>query len=113
MNRYLLSFFGITLAFTLLAAEAEPLESITERDPTQPAVQDEIVTTGGTKKEKKPSYLLQSIILSPTRRLALINSSFVKIGDKIADATVETIDKNSVVLSLPGRKLTLYLFSRD
>ena len=114
LTRVPLFCFGLLIASTVLAVEPQPLRNITatvERDPTQPAVVDSIAT--GSKKEAKPSYLLQSIIISSTRRLALINSNFVRVGDKIADATVEMIDKNSVILSLPGRKLTLYLFSRD
>ncbi len=80
----------------------------TLRDPTQPEVVD-MAPLGVNEKEAK-DYKLQSIIIDPTRRLALINDNFVMVGDKVGLATVVSIDKNTVVLSLYNKNITLYLF---
>lgn len=81
------------------------------RDPTQPVIMD--VGVKDTTAKKETVYVLQSIILSPTRQLALINSKFVRVGDKIDDAIVKNIGKNSVDLLLSGNTLVLYLFEQS
>lgn len=85
---------------------------ITLRDPTQPAIVETILLESGAEK-KKEELVLKAIIVSPKRRIALINDHYVKVGDMIGEDKVESIEKNSVLLSRSGQKRTLYLFSLD
>lgn len=100
----------LMLGCTLLWGQ--PSTTPIPHDPTQPAVVDE-VATDSTKKKEEEHYTLQSIIISPTRRIALINDKFLTVGDKIGEDTVEIIRKNAVVLSRPGQKRTLFLFDLE
>lgn len=85
---------------------------VTLRDPTQPAIAD--TTLPEIKvQEKKEEIILQGIIVSSKRRLALINDHYVKVGDMIGEDKVESIEKNSILLSRSGQKRTIYLFSLD
>ena len=112
MMRYLLSWglaFGLSLVSTQDIAQARQ----TWRDPTKPAMMR--VTADDTQddgKKAEATYQLSSIIISSTRRLALINAIFVRVGDRIGEARVVKINRNSVVLSAPGKKITLYLLDQ-
>lgn len=76
---------------------------------TQPAIPDVPVNT--TKTQNEELYELKGIFISgSSQRVALINSSYVKEGDQFGLDHVDVIDKNTVVLSRPGQKRTLYLF---
>jgi hypothetical protein len=81
---------GLCFAFSALASapqEASKKKLILKHDPTRPAVTEVAVETD--KKElKEEAYVLSSIIVSPTRRIALINAKFVKVGDTIGEASV-------------------------
>ncbi len=109
---YRQSFFCLVLGFTLLSNQEVNALTLLEHDPTQPAVID-VEGTDTTKADTKESYSLQAIIISPTRRLALINSIFLNVGEIIGIAKVEKINKNFVVLSVSGQKLTIYLFDQS
>ena len=86
-------------------------------DPTRPAISVQQIggdkQGGGDKKTIVAGYEVQSIIIGNARRLALVNNKFVSIGDTVGGAKVVAIDRNSVVLSESGRKLTIYLFDRN
>jgi MSHA biogenesis protein MshK len=53
---------------------------------------------------------LQSILISPTRKLAIINGQTVRPGDKVGDARVVRITENEVVLRDGRQSQTLKLF---
>jgi MSHA biogenesis protein MshK len=82
---------------------AQPSQMIL-RDPTRPF-------TG--KVEISGQLQLRSILIGSDRRLALINDTFVQIGDTIGSAKVIAIKEDSVVLVDSGRTQTLYLFTND
>lgn len=75
-------------------------------DPTRPVMS--ALTQASSPKEG--NYILQSILIGPMRRLAMINGQIVGSGSSIQGARVLAIDKNRVVLLIDGRKETLYLF---
>jgi MSHA biogenesis protein MshK len=103
------NFFCIMSGLALLwTYQAHAQTSVMERDPTQPSIA-EVVTVEPQKEEK---FVLQGIIVSPTRRLALMNDHYVKEGDKLGNATVKEINKNTVILSRSGEKITVYLFEQ-
>lgn len=128
-------YFCLMLLIVLVSIKPLNADTVTERDPTQPAAA--MPATDAKEKEPEPIYILHSTIISPTRRLALIavipadslkktpdelvkiidsalgKTNYLRVGDKIGDAIVTVIDKKSVVLSWPGRKQTLYLFEQS
>lgn len=77
------------------------------RDPTRPLI---VEVVEADKKIEQERLVLQSIIISPTRRIALINDEYVKVGDYIGLYKINSIEKNSVVLTQPGQKKIIYLF---
>lgn len=77
-------------------------------DPTRPATEPALVaapvaTTGP---------VLQSILISPTRRRAVINGRTYKIGDKVDGAVVADIQSYEVTLRQGQRETRLRLFPR-
>lgn len=78
------------------------------RDPTMPYAN---ASTEGTSSNED-SYVLQSILISPMRKLAMINGKLVGVGSEIQGARILVISKNHVVLLVSGRKVIIYLFGR-
>lgn len=74
------------------------------RDPTKPF-------TG--KAEANGKLELRSTLIGKGRRIALINETFVEVGDTIGAAKVIAITDDSVVLIESGKTETLYLFAND
>ncbi|GGI85112.1 hypothetical protein [Legionella impletisoli] len=109
MNQYALFKFCLILVFPLLSGK---INAATEqlRDPTRPSLYRNLEPKGDKKNQ---SYNLQSVIIGKSRRMALINDKFVTVGDVVGDAKVVAIERNSVVLSESGRRLTIYLFDRS
>lgn len=78
------------------------------KDPTQPT--DPGNYYGSSRKHSATSWSLQSILSSPQRRIAVINGTRVKEGDRIGPARVVRIRDSHVLLNTGGRTLTLRLF---
>ena len=57
-----------------------------------------------------PSTLLQSVLLSRGRRVAVINGETVPLGGKFGDAVVVKISESEVVLKYADRTEVLKLF---
>lgn len=108
MNKWQQSIFfclvGVTLFFISTSWAAL-------RDPTKP-VMSPLTQTSSPSSPKEDNYILQSILIGPMRRLAMINGQLVGTGSSIQGARVLAIDKNHVVLFSAGRKKTLYLFGK-
>lgn len=77
------------------------------RDPTRPP--DFI-----SKKLGKgvATWALTSILISKDRRIAVVNGQVVHEGDEIASETVISIQPNTVQLTGPGGKITLFLLDK-
>ncbi len=88
----LLLFFGLTSG---MSRAAEPL-----RDPTRPysAAQD--------ARAASPRFIVNAIIISPKRRVAIVNGRRVAVGGSIAGATVVAIEKNQLILDVGGKRIT-------
>jgi MSHA biogenesis protein MshK len=54
--------------------------------------------------------ILQSILISPTRRIAIISGKTVKTGDKFGEARVLAINANDVVLKTGKSRQVLTLY---
>jgi MSHA biogenesis protein MshK len=76
-------------------------------DPTRPP---NAVSESNTKEAAPPpGPQLQSVLISPTRRVAVISGSTVAQGEKYGSATVVAITAGAVLLRYADRKETLYL----
>ena len=100
MTRFLVLGLGLGLACAV-PAQTRPLV-----DPTRPpnAAADaagEAVAAAGPR--------LQSVLISPTRRSAVISGSAVALGGSYGNARVEEISESAVVLRYPDRRETLQL----
>ncbi len=74
-------------------------------DPTRPPA--------GLAKDQGETYagpVLQSILISSTRRIAIISGKTVKMGDKFGEAQVISISENEVVLRTGKDKQVLKLY---
>ena len=58
---------------------------------------------------EKLAWVLAGIVYSNHQPMALINSRMVKVGDRIGEATVVAIDKQSVTLDHQGQRIRLTL----
>ena len=88
----------------LLSAAASAQGSVPLSDPTRPPVVGpvgEVVVPAGPR--------LQSVLISPTRRSAVISGKTVALGARFGDATVEAINEGTVVLKYADRRETLQL----
>jgi MSHA biogenesis protein MshK len=70
-------------------------------DPTRPPSVD---TEALGAPAAQPGPRLQSVLISPSRRVAVIDGSAVGVGGKVGDATVASISEGAVVLNFPGRR---------
>jgi MSHA biogenesis protein MshK len=76
-------------------------------DPTRPP---NIRVESGAKESAAPAGpRLQSVLISPTRRVAVISGSTVVQGGKYGNATVASISEGAVLLRYADRKETLHL----
>lgn len=100
MTRLLLLGFGVGLAFGV------PAQTKALVDPTRPPSVSE-GTSAGEATIQGPR--LQSVLISPTRRAAVISGTAVALGGKFGDATLEQVTESAVVLKFADRRETLYL----
>lgn len=68
-------------------------------DPTRPPNAEAPAAISTT--ESVSSFNLTAVFISPNQRLAIINDQAIKLGDKIGQYTVTTIDTNAVELTGP------------
>ncbi len=78
-------------------------------DPTRPPMVAVESTAEESAKLSGPQ--LQSVLISPGRRVAVISGSTVVQGGKYGNATVAAISEGSVLLRYADRKETLHLIS--
>ena len=94
---------GVVMA-TLFAGVASASEL---RDPTKPPQH--------RKSAQQPAaitrYSLDSILVSDSRRIAVINGISTAVGERVGNATVKRIARDRVLLELNGKTQTLVLDS--
>lgn len=100
MRRGLLSFL---VAFFAGAAAAQ---NATLADPTRPP---NAIAGGPGAPAVRSGPQLQSVLISPTRRIAVISGHTVALGGKYGKATVASIIEGAVLLRYPDRRKTLRL----
>jgi MSHA biogenesis protein MshK len=78
------------------------------RDPTEPPA---FLDGAAPEREADPAGpVLQSVIVSQGRRLALIDGKTYRLGDQLGDATVAAISSNEVSLRGSGGTRVLRLY---
>ncbi len=100
MTRLLAWCLGISFA-GVAAAQTAPLA-----DPTRPPGAG---TESAAGKAAPVAARLQSVLISPTRRIAVIDGKAVALGGRIASATLESVTENAAVLRYADRRETLRL----
>lgn len=101
----------MTLALLCAAFPASAIELLS--DPTRPAA-GAYPATGEAGAATAPQPVikdgLQSVIISPQRRAAVVNGATVELGEKVGDATLVEVRESSVVLQNAQGKRVLELF---
>jgi len=92
----------------LVAAFVLPAQAETLVDPTRPPAS---VSPGDVHSPAaQAGPVLQSILISPVRTVAIISGQTVRVGDRIGDAQVAKITENEVILRSGKGLQTLKLF---
>jgi len=94
----------LILLANVLGAHAWALQ-----DPTRPT--DPALYFGAHRTVSTSAWTLQSILSSADRRIAIINGTSVREGDRIGDARVLSIQPSHVVLNTGSRTMTLRLWN--
>jgi len=77
-------------------------------DPTRPPVVSSAEVKGEAAAAAGPR--LQSVLISPARRIAVISGKTLALGEKYGDATVVSISETTVRLRSASQVQTLHLF---
>lgn len=96
----------IIIATMLIVVANSCLGADFMRDPTRPySVREQTAATA-------PRFLVNAIIISPERRVAIVNGRRVGVGDSVGNATVIAIEKEKMILELNGKRITTGLHDR-
>jgi MSHA biogenesis protein MshK len=97
---------GAALAVCAPLAAAQAL-----RDPTRPPVVFGRTGDGGIMgRSRDAEWVLQSVLLSPERRYAIINGELLALGGSVAGAELVAIREGEVTLRTGGALRTVRLF---
>jgi MSHA biogenesis protein MshK len=99
------------IALTILLAGAsanEPAPAQALADPMRPPAATSVSPQETAGGEAAPSRL-QSVLISSSRRIAVIDGRAVKIGERVGDATVVAIAPSGVTLQRGDARETLKL----
>jgi MSHA biogenesis protein MshK len=100
---------GMLCGSAATARAADPFAGLP--DPTRPSYAQGEGGADGVSTAVH-GLTLQSILIGPQRRLAVINGQRVAIGERVGDATVAAIRADAVVVRRAGGELTLRLVPR-
>ncbi len=88
-------------------ASAAAAQTASLADPTRPPNAISESAAGDPAARSGPQ--LQSVLISPTRRIAVISGKAVALGSRYGDATVASITEGAVLLRYANRRETLRL----
>ena len=95
----------LRLAAMAIAASPPTLLAAPFADPTRPPSLD------GVRAEAAIGPRVESILIAPDRRIAVINGQEVTIGSRIGDGEVVRISESEVRIRKPGGEESLKLFT--
>jgi len=98
---------SIVLALSVLALMSLDVATALE-DPTRPASPVRHVPTHASQPGQG-GWLLNSTLVGPNRRIAVINGAQVSEGESVSGARVVQIHKSYVLLETAGRSIKLQL----
>lgn len=94
----------------LVAMSICPIAAHAFSDPTRPV--DFIGARTRTVHSAPAAPVLQSTLVSPRRRLAVINGKQVRVGDRYHGAVITEISQSSVRMNKGGHEITLRLLPK-
>lgn len=100
-----LRIFAITWLAGASIAQAQAL-----RDPTRPPGANGVRIAPGERSAPTGGLRLQSILISPERRAAIVSGQVVRLGESVQGHRVIAIGESEVVLRMDGKSRTLRLF---
>jgi len=103
--------FSIAIAVLVLFAVSPAQANMDLPDPTRPGSYNEKTERSEMSLDKQ--FKLHSVLISSTRRVAIINEKSVEVGDQVSGAVVRRIDKNHVELDKQGARFSLNLMRND
>lgn len=98
------------LALPLLCAIAGGSYAEALNDPTRPPAEISTPAASGVQAAVAEVNRLQSIIISSTRRAAIINGQTVELGEKLGDVRLVEVSASGVVLEGAQGRQVLALF---
>lgn len=90
------------------AEDNKATENLRVEDPMQPSWLRKR-TTKQAQPETRTRFTVDTIVVSPQRRVAVINGQGVGVGEKVNGARVLDIEPDRVTLDVGGSKLTIEL----
>ncbi len=96
-----------SFALLLMCASSTAAIAQTLPDPTRPP--DSVISPVDQPAARRDSGL-QSLIISPTRRAAIINGQTVELGGMLGDAKLVEVNESYVVLRNAEGKQVLHMF---
>jgi hypothetical protein len=96
--------FAALLASSAVAAEDE----LPVRDPMRPFGRD---GAGGVAAAPAPRFTLTGVVISPSRRVAILNGRPYKQGDSVDGAEILAVETHAVRLKDGGNELVIPLRS--
>jgi MSHA biogenesis protein MshK len=100
---------GQVVSVVVAAALSAPAVAAAFSDPTQPMDFD---PPARTAREAPAGPVLQSTLVSPHRRFAVISGKRVRVGDRVNGAVVTDIFPYEVRMTRDGRETTLRLLPK-
>lgn len=112
MNRHIADRIPTMLALcAALTVCAPPAMAQALRDPTRPPAFFGRTGDGATvSRNRQTEWVLQSVLLSPERRYAIINGEVLSLGGSVAGAELVAIREGEVTLRAGGALRTVRLF---
>lgn len=113
------SFFSAMLMALLLPIGVLAAEDVDNSDlerlvdPTAPLNRGAQNTVQPNLFSLVSSYKVNSILIRPNTKIAVINSRQVREGDLIGNAEVKTIEKTAVTLEIAGEERVLELYGQS
>ncbi len=104
----------LAIIFVLFAACTTSVAAVLGElpDPTRPLGGRTVAPAAIPPPIQAPVSVVQSILVSPQRRLAVISGRIVSVGDQLGDAVVAEILPYEVVLQRGGKEERMRLMSR-
>ncbi len=100
---------ALVVCVAMLAPGTAPAMAQALPDPTRPPA-ELAVESPAVEGVASPVHRLQSVIISPTRRAAIINGVLVELGGKYGDAVLTKVAEDEVVLSRDNSREVLKLY---